>query len=338
MFCDACVAFVESMRLELGERGGARRLPALEVAAALRRPGRIVRERLEVGLDVGRRSVPPAGRSAFATPRGPTRARERARDLLLRSARTPCSSRRVAKSEARARRPSSSVVSVVPSSRSPSCPWTPSSPRWSSPWSSRPSSRSWRRSCRCHRNPRTQVRAPPGSRSRAASSLVVPCVVPSSSKKLRPYGPCGRPSTCSARERTTPPSRRAACAGTCRRGAPSRAGSPTTRRAPSRSPRASSGCTRRRRGATAPACRSPARPCRKGRRAVGRRRRRRAGRHCSRSSSSERPTSPAKKAAFVIPFSSAFSIAHATDSSDASTPHTVSAFRARTRPIVPVPQ
>ena len=58
----------------------------------------------------------------------------------------------------------------------------------------------------------------------------------------------------------------------------------------------------------------------------------------SRSSSSEAPTSPAKNAAFEIPFKSAFSSAHATDSSDTSTPHTVSAARAKVSPIVPIPQ
>ena len=40
----------------------------------------------------------------------------------------------------------------------------------------------------------------------------------------------------------------------------------------------------------------------------------------------------------AIPFRSAFSSAHATDSSEISTPQTVSAFRAIERPIVPVPQ
>jgi hypothetical protein len=58
----------------------------------------------------------------------------------------------------------------------------------------------------------------------------------------------------------------------------------------------------------------------------------------SRSSSSDSATSPAKNAAFAIPFSSAFSSAHATDSSEASTPHTVNAPRAIVSPIVPIPQ
>ena len=48
--------------------------------------------------------------------------------------------------------------------------------------------------------------------------------------------------------------------------------------------------------------------------------------------------SPAKNAAFVTPFSSAFSSAHATDSSEVSTPHTVSARSASVSPIVPIPQ
>jgi len=39
-----------------------------------------------------------------------------------------------------------------------------------------------------------------------------------------------------------------------------------------------------------------------------------------------------------IPFSSEFSIAHATDSSEISMPHTVIAFSAIERPIVPIPQ
>jgi hypothetical protein len=39
-----------------------------------------------------------------------------------------------------------------------------------------------------------------------------------------------------------------------------------------------------------------------------------------------------------MPFSSAFSIAQATDSSLTSTPQTVSASRASVSPIVPVPQ
>jgi hypothetical protein len=40
----------------------------------------------------------------------------------------------------------------------------------------------------------------------------------------------------------------------------------------------------------------------------------------------------------VIPFSPAFSIAQATDSSFASSPHTVRAREDIARPIVPVPQ
>ena len=40
----------------------------------------------------------------------------------------------------------------------------------------------------------------------------------------------------------------------------------------------------------------------------------------------------------MIPFRSAFSSAHATDSSEISTPQTVSAFAASASPIVPVPQ
>ena len=58
----------------------------------------------------------------------------------------------------------------------------------------------------------------------------------------------------------------------------------------------------------------------------------------SRSSSIDWPTLPAKKAALPIRFRSAFSIAHATDSSEISTPHTVSASFAIVSPIVPVPQ
>ena len=58
----------------------------------------------------------------------------------------------------------------------------------------------------------------------------------------------------------------------------------------------------------------------------------------SASSSSDAPTSPAKNAAFEIPFSSAFSSAQATDSSDTSTPQTVSAREASVSPIVPIPQ
>ncbi len=48
--------------------------------------------------------------------------------------------------------------------------------------------------------------------------------------------------------------------------------------------------------------------------------------------------SPAKNAEFVTPFSSAFSSAQATDSSEVSTPHTVSASAASEMPIVPIPQ
>ena len=40
----------------------------------------------------------------------------------------------------------------------------------------------------------------------------------------------------------------------------------------------------------------------------------------------------------MIPFRSAFSSAQATDSSETSTPHTVSACDASVRPIVPIPQ
>ena len=40
----------------------------------------------------------------------------------------------------------------------------------------------------------------------------------------------------------------------------------------------------------------------------------------------------------MIPLRSAFSIARATDSSDTSIPHTVSASDASERPIVPIPQ
>ena len=58
----------------------------------------------------------------------------------------------------------------------------------------------------------------------------------------------------------------------------------------------------------------------------------------SSSSSSASETLPAKNAAFEIPFSSAFSIAQATDSSEISTPQTVSACEASASPIVPVPQ
>jgi len=47
---------------------------------------------------------------------------------------------------------------------------------------------------------------------------------------------------------------------------------------------------------------------------------------------------PAKKRAFSIPFSSAFSIAQATASSEISSPHIAAASRARARAIVPVPQ
>jgi hypothetical protein len=47
---------------------------------------------------------------------------------------------------------------------------------------------------------------------------------------------------------------------------------------------------------------------------------------------------PAKNAAFEIPFSSAFSSAQATDSSETSIPQTVSACDAIERPIVPMPQ
>jgi hypothetical protein len=47
---------------------------------------------------------------------------------------------------------------------------------------------------------------------------------------------------------------------------------------------------------------------------------------------------PAKKLAFSIPFSSAFSIAHATASSEISRPQTAFAREASARPIVPVPQ
>jgi hypothetical protein len=59
---------------------------------------------------------------------------------------------------------------------------------------------------------------------------------------------------------------------------------------------------------------------------------------CSRSSSSDCPTLPAKNRAFAMPLSSAFSIAQATDSSEISTPQTEAAFGASVRPIVPVPQ
>ena len=58
----------------------------------------------------------------------------------------------------------------------------------------------------------------------------------------------------------------------------------------------------------------------------------------SASSSIDWPTLPAKKAAFVISFRSMLSSAHATDSSEISTPQTVRAFRAMASPIVPVPQ
>jgi hypothetical protein len=47
---------------------------------------------------------------------------------------------------------------------------------------------------------------------------------------------------------------------------------------------------------------------------------------------------PAKNAAFAIPFRSEFSSAHATDSSETSIPHTVSARGAIVSPIVPMPQ
>ncbi len=56
------------------------------------------------------------------------------------------------------------------------------------------------------------------------------------------------------------------------------------------------------------------------------------------SSSSDCETLPAKNAAFVTPFSSMLSSAHATDSSEISTPQTVSACGAIASPIVPVPQ
>ena len=58
----------------------------------------------------------------------------------------------------------------------------------------------------------------------------------------------------------------------------------------------------------------------------------------SRSSASASAVSPAKKAAFEISFRSAFSSAQATDSSETSTPQTVSASRASVSPIVPMPQ
>ena len=47
---------------------------------------------------------------------------------------------------------------------------------------------------------------------------------------------------------------------------------------------------------------------------------------------------PAKNAVFPTPFSSWFSIAQATDSSEISIPHTVNADDAIERPIVPIPQ
>jgi len=56
------------------------------------------------------------------------------------------------------------------------------------------------------------------------------------------------------------------------------------------------------------------------------------------SSRSASPTLPAKKAALPIEFSSAFSIAQATDSSLISMPQTVSACAAAVSPIVPMPQ
>src|SRR6266446_4603949 len=56
----------------------------------------------------------------------------------------------------------------------------------------------------------------------------------------------------------------------------------------------------------------------------------------SSSSSTTSPTLPAKNAAFVIEFSSAFSSAHATASSETSIPHTVSASFANESPIVPM--
>ncbi len=58
----------------------------------------------------------------------------------------------------------------------------------------------------------------------------------------------------------------------------------------------------------------------------------------SSSSSTTSPTLPAKNAVFVIPLRSAFSIARATDSSETSIPHTVSACDASESPIVPIPQ
>ena len=58
----------------------------------------------------------------------------------------------------------------------------------------------------------------------------------------------------------------------------------------------------------------------------------------STSSSSVWPTLPAKKRAFAMPFSSAFSIAQATASSEISSPHTAAASRASASAIVPVPQ
>ena len=58
----------------------------------------------------------------------------------------------------------------------------------------------------------------------------------------------------------------------------------------------------------------------------------------SSSSSTTSPTLPAKNAAFVIALSSAFSSAHATDSSETSIPHTVNASPASESPIVPIPQ
>ena len=83
--------------------------------------------------------------------------------------------------------------------------------------------------------------------------------------------------------------------------------------------------------------RSGAAPSRRAPRAEGRRRRRRASRAFA-EVRDHLADLAAKNAAFVIPFRSAFSSAHATDSSETSTPQTVSASRASVSPIVPIPQ
>ena len=172
---------------------------------------------------------------------------------------------------------------------------------------------------------------------------------PARASRRSASGSCSRTPTCSgvtspqrgaaldrAQAEQPRPTRRAACAGTCPRAGSARARSRTRRAAPVGPTRASSGCTRRRRSAARRARPFAVAPCPRGRRVAGRRRRRR-GCRPSAELLDRLPDVPAKKRAFSIPFSSAFSIAHATASSEISRPHTARALAGEREPDRPGP-